>query len=196
MNCKSCKHYDNGWDGICKLHPNTPLSPSPHVAPKMICNGVEYINKNDNAKSKLKHLRYGQPNKLHPEFRGKVVKDILLTYKAYDDDHDYLIITFTDNTYLSFGIDHAEKDDVEFNRLGEAYMHDEATWKRIAGGHMYKDDKTGEYKLYDYMQVLIDIGLYNFTSEDIRQAKEKRDKESEDREYQYYLRLKEKFENK
>ena len=61
---------------------------------------------------------------------------------------------------------------------------------------MYKDDKTGEYKLYDYMQVLIDIGLYNFTSEDIRQAKEKRDKESEDREYQYYLRLKEKFENK
>ena len=61
MDCKSCKHYDNDWDGFCKLH---------------------------------------------PEFRGKVVKDILLTYKAYDDEHDYLIITFTDNTYLSFGIYH------------------------------------------------------------------------------------------
>lgn len=190
MDCKSCKHYDNGWDGFCKLHPNTALSPQ--AAHKMICNGDDYISKD----TKLEHLRYGQPNKLHPEFRGKVVKDILLTYKAYDDDHDYLIITFTDNTYLSFGIEHAEKDDVEFNCLGEAYMHDEATWKRVASGHMYKDDKTGEYKLYDYMQALIDIGLYDFTAEDIRQAKEKRDKETEDREYQYYLRLKEKFENK
>ena len=43
MDCKSCKHYDNEWDGFCKLHPNTPLSPSPQVAPKMICNGNEYI---------------------------------------------------------------------------------------------------------------------------------------------------------
>ena len=40
MDCKSCKHYDNDWDGFCKLHPNTP---SPQVAPKMICNGNEYI---------------------------------------------------------------------------------------------------------------------------------------------------------
>ena len=43
MDCKSCKHYDNDWDGFCKLYPNTPLSPSPQVAPKMICNGNEYI---------------------------------------------------------------------------------------------------------------------------------------------------------
>ena len=192
MDCKSCKHYDNSWDGFCKLYPNTPLSPSPQVAAKMICNGNEYIGKD----TKLKKLRYGQPNKLHPEFRGKVVKDILLTYKAYDDDHDYLIITFTDNTYLAFGIKHTDKDDLAFNCISESHMPDEENWKRIASSHMYKDDKTGEYKLYDYMQTLIDIGLYDFTADDIRAAKEKHDKEAEYREYQYYLRLKEKFENK
>lgn len=135
-------------------------------------------------------------NKLLPNMSGKVIKDMVITYKAGDDDYNRVIITFDDNTYIALGIHHAEKNDVEFNYIANDFMLPDDTWKRVACEHIYKDDKTGEYKLYDYMQALIDIGLYDFTAEDIRQAKEIRDKESEEREYQYYLKLKEKFENK
>lgn len=142
------------------------------------------------------YLGFNNRNKLNPEMYGKVIKDIILTYKAYDDDRNYLIIIFTDNTYLAFGIEHGEKDDIEYNWIDEAYMQNQKDWVKLAGEHMYQDHKTGEYKLYDYMQVLVDAGFYNLTVDDIQKVKEKREKEREDREYQYYLHLKEKYENK
>ena len=61
---------------------------------------------------------------------------------------------------------------------------------------MYENPNTGESKLYDHIQVLVDIGLYDITPEIVQEAKNKRIKDLEDQEHQYYLRLKEKYENK
>lgn len=149
----------------------------------------------DTNKIKQIHLGINSRNTLFKGFRGKVIKDIVLTY-SYNDCDNLLVITFDDDTYISVGINHAEKDGIEYNYIGDAFILPQEHFISDAIGHIYKDTNTGEIKLYDYKQALIDIGLYDLSVEDILKIKEQHDKENEEREYKQYLRLKEKFENR
>ena len=124
---------------------------------------------------------------------GKVV-DKCAMYNDGREDDQILIITFTDGTFMCIGIGYDE--DTRSYRMEDnwlTYYND--VDDLIVKYHAKRDINSG-VKLDSYGELLREFGLITITDEQVTEIVERLDKERREKEYQLYLKLKEKFENK
>ena len=129
------------------------------------------------------------------DINGKTVKMVGFsspTTSGYGENQ--LTIVFTDNTFVSFEIDYDEDEHyVYINNNGYSSIEP----KNINDGiqdHWF--DSNGNLRFSDWVQKLVDLGIWNVSEDEVKALKEKKDKQQELRDYQRYLELKERFENK
>lgn len=138
---------------------------------------------------------FPQINSSYDALKGKVVDKVAFMNRG-DCDTQMFIILFTDKTYVCIGLDREEDSD-DF-KLAHNYM----SWlspTNVDGGnfdcHSWVD-ADGNIHFEKWIDVLRDFGIWEFTDEDAVEVMEKHKRQEEEREYQQYLRLKEKFEGK
>ena len=129
--------------------------------------------------------------------KGKVVEKVAFTDKnSYDTQ--FFIITFTDKTFISVGVGYNDVSDLHRDepQLQNNYI---LPPQCINNGnydvHSYVDSKGNVY-FEEWINILRDIGLWEFNEVDALEIIERDKQKEEEREYQNYLRLKEKFEGK
>ena len=129
---------------------------------------------------------------VHSDLAGKTVNEVAYSCNHSNYDENQVIITFTDNSYLAFGIErYLDGEDFilannHFPPL-ECYANYPPHWI----------DKEGNIRFANYIQQQIDLGVVApMTKERLEQLiKEHCDKQRE-RDYQQYLRLRKIFEKK
>lgn len=125
--------------------------------------------------------------------KGKVVDKVAFTNRG-EYDEQFFIITFTDHTYISIGLAYDESDDEL--KLANNWIIDPSCY---SGGnfdcHSYIDSK-GKLHFDKWIDILRDLNIWYINEEEALQIIQADKKKQEEREYQQYLRLKEKFENK
>lgn len=128
------------------------------------------------------------------DLKGKVVDKVAFTNQDSYDGHMF-IITFTDHTFVCVGTGYKDLDN------GDDEPQLENNWimdpKCVNLGnydcHCYvKDD--GTLKFDRWIEILRDLGIWELSEEETLEIIERDRKKQEEREYQNYLRLKEKFE--
>ena len=130
-------------------------------------------------------------------FTGKVIEKIALLNEG-EYDEQMLIITFTDKTFICIGMEY--KDDVKCDEMYLEdhflnYMHSDSIKDLVARYHTWVNKETNELEWDALGSLLLEFGFIKLTSEEAKQIKEHHEKVEKDREYQQYLRLKEKFES-
>lgn len=125
------------------------------------------------------------------ELAGKVVSDI--AYHTSDSylDTNQVIVTFTDDTFIAFGIEREDGDPVLTNNHFPPL-------ESYGFYPPYRTDyESGEVKFEHYIQQQIDLGVVKPMSEErLKQLIEAEQDKRKQRDYQQYLRLKEMFEKK
>lgn len=149
-------------------------------------------------KVESKHKEYKQiivsSLKDYEELKGKIVDKVAFSNLG-DYNEQMFIITFTDKTYVAVGTDYNDWEQYSREpKLKDYYVHNP---KQINNGdfrnHIWVDSEGGLH--FDrWIQILIDLGLWNFTMEDAQKIIEEHNADKEKKEYEEYLRLKEKFE--
>ena len=132
--------------------------------------------------------------KNYDALKGKVVDKVAFTDRnSYDTQ--MFIITFTDKTYICIGVGY---NDSEF-RKDEPQLENYYVLppQNVNNGdysaHSHVDEK-GNVTFEEWINILRDLGIWQFTDVDALEIIEKKQKEEEEREYKNYLRLKKKFE--
>lgn len=129
----------------------------------------------------------------YSDLKGKVVDKVAFTNRGSHDEHMF-IITFTDHTFVCVGAGYKDLDN------GNDEPHLENNWiidpQCINSGnydcHCYvKDD--GTLKFDRWIEILRDLGIWELSDKETLEIIERDKKKEEEREYQEYLRLKEKF---
>ena len=133
-------------------------------------------------------------NKDYEALKGKVV-DKVAFYNRGDYGQQMFIITFTDKTFVAVGPEYNDSEMYKDEpKIENQYIHDPMV---LNGGdyrcHCWVDDK-GALHFDEWIDILRDLGIWNFNDDDAKAIMDKKKQEEEDREYQNYLRLKEKFE--
>lgn len=128
--------------------------------------------------------------------KGKVVEKVGFTDRnSYDTQ--MFIITFTDKTFICVGVGYNDSDFHKDEPQLENYYV--LPPQNINNGdfsvHTYGDIEGG-IKFEAWIDILREVGIWQFTDEDALSIIERQEKEEEEREYQNYLRLKKKFEGK
>lgn len=122
------------------------------------------------------------------DLSGKTVKEIAFHLGRYHLDENQVILTFTDNTFIAFGIERDEDDIMLVNNHFpplESYG--------IYPPH--KIDANGNVCFEDYIQQQINLGVIKPMSEErLKQLVEDYNNKQRERDRQQYLRLKEMFE--
>ena len=124
--------------------------------------------------------------------KNKVVDKVAFTNTGNYDTH-MCIITFTDKTFIALGVGRDYEDDP---KLGNKSIIPPQNWN--SGNFcLYTHVDSNNKITYDpYIRILRDFDIWQFTDEEEFAIIEKHKKDKEDYEYNEYLRLKEKFENK
>ena len=128
------------------------------------------------------------PEGISDKLKGKTIEktSFYVNRGTYDENH--LVIKFTDGTYIGVVIEH--DDD------GDYYLYG-----RIPDISWYNADALGyisgeEFHYEQYFKQLIDIGVAEPIDENILKEEILKKKMNDElREYEYYERLKKKFEN-
>lgn len=106
-------------------------------------------------------------------------------------DEQMLLILFTDKTFVCCTYDY-KNDDSDELMLQDNWIY-EYPKETLAEYHScVLDDGSIQFDLW--VQMLIDFGFYELTDNEVKTIQERRRKWVEEREYNEYLRLKEKYE--
>lgn len=122
------------------------------------------------------------------DLSGKTVKGIAFHVNRFYSDENQVIITFTDNTFIAFGI---EKDEDDFMLVNNHFppLESYGTYPP------HKVDANGNVCFEDYIQQQINLGVVlPMSKERLKQLVDDYNKEQRERDRQQYLRLKEMFE--
>ena len=131
--------------------------------------------------------------------KGKIVENVGFTNKGSHDLHMF-IITFTDKTYIAIGTGYKDLDARDDEpTLENNYIFHPKSWNN-GNFDLYRYvDTSGNKKCVRYnryIELLRDFGIWQFTDAEEQDIIENDKKKKDEYEYQQYLRLKEKFENK
>lgn len=131
----------------------------------------------------------------HEALKGKIVDKVGFVNRGYADENIFAI-TFTDKTFIaiSVGVSEWEESYKDEPALENFYTINPENYYSL-DKYVYLDSNN-KPKIYDncFVKVLVDLGIWNITPEELQAWKEKHERDEEDREYKNYLRLKEKFE--
>lgn len=131
--------------------------------------------------------------------KGKVVENVGFTNIGSHDLHMF-IITFTDKTFVAIGTGYKDLDAGDDEPcLNNEYIIHPKSWNSGNFRLHMRVDTSGPQKQvrYDrYIELLRDFGIWQFTDAEEQDIIENDKKKKDEYEYQQYLRLKEKFENK
>ena len=134
--------------------------------------------------------------KNYSDLKGKVVDKVAFTDRGYADENLF-IITFTDKTFVAVGTHYKDIDAHDTEPQLENYWVMPPT--HINGGnydcHCYVHSD-GRVTFDRWIEILRDLGIWEISEKDVLDVIERDKKKQDEREYQQYLRLKEKFENK
>lgn len=128
--------------------------------------------------------------------KGKVVDKVVFNDNG-SYDTQFCIIMFTDKTYIAIGTGYKdlESGNDEPN-LENYYVNSPGC---VDSGcfdcHSWVDTE-GNLHFYEWIQILKDLGLWIIDEKEAKKIIDRKNAEYEEREYQNYLRLKEKFEKK
>ena len=124
--------------------------------------------------------------------KGKVIDKVAFSNIGEYNTHMCIII-FTDKTFIALGIGYNDEDEPQLNN--KLIIHPQ-NWNNGNFNlfmHITNDNKI----IYSpYIRILRDLNIWQFTDEEELAIIEKNKKDRTDYEYQQYLRLKAKFENK
>ena len=126
------------------------------------------------------------PEGISDKLKGKTIEKTSFYVDMDDSDENHLVITFTDGTYIGVVIEH---DDDYF-----LYGHtpDPSWYDADALGYVSGE----EFHYHKYFKQLIDIGVFEPIDKNILKEKILKKKMNDElREYEYYEKLKKKFEN-
>lgn len=126
--------------------------------------------------------------------KGKVVEKVGFTDRdSYDTQ--MLIITFTDKTFICVGVRYNLSDFHMNEPQLENYdvLPPQNVNNGDFNGHTYVDID-GNIRFETWIDILREVGIWQFTDEDALSIMKRQKKEEEEREYRNYLRLKKKFE--
>ena len=126
--------------------------------------------------------------------KGKVIDKVAFNNRGSYDEQS-LTIVFTDKTFISVGLGYVDSERNDDMELQNNWISDPICYN-IGGDfscHISADDK-GKLHFDRWIQILIDLGLWEMTMEEVQSIIEQKTKEKEEHEYQEYLRLKKKFE--
>lgn len=132
--------------------------------------------------------------KNYDQLQGKVVDSVAFTDRGYADENMF-IITFTDKTFICIGTHYKDAESgCNEPQLENNYVMDPAC---VNSGnyenHCYiKPD--GTIKFDKWIEILRDLHIWELTEDEVKEIIEKDKQKKEEREYQQYLKLKEKFE--
>ena len=130
----------------------------------------------------------------YDQLKGKVVDKVAFSDRGYSDENIF-IITFTDKTFIAVGVHYKDIDaGNDEPQIENFYVMDP---KCVNGGdyhcHTYFHDD-GTITFDEWITILKDFGIWELHEDEVVKIIEENKKREEDREYQQYLRLKEKFE--
>ena len=136
-------------------------------------------------------------NRTGNKWAGKVVDKVGFVGRG-DTDDQTLIILFTDKTFICVGCEY-EQDENGRERLNlkDKWIHDQSVYhgNQLEIYHTWVN-KEGEISFDLWVQMLIDMGFWKLSPEEAQKIREEHFKKEEDREWQNYLRLKEKFKDR
>lgn len=134
-----------------------------------------------------KQIKFGfRINYDFSELKGKEIKDVAFC----NDGEQHFTILFTDNTYISIGLEYNE-DEREWN-LCDNYIDEPSC---INGGRLDSwIDNNGNLHFHKWVRELIRLGIWDVTEDEVKAIIDKRKAEDEKREYETYLKLKAKYE--
>ena len=128
------------------------------------------------------------PEGVSDKLKGKTIEktSFCVNRGAYDENH--LVITFTDGTYIGVVIEHDDDDDYYlYGRIPDISWYNADALGYISGE---------EFQYEKYFKQLIDIGVIEPIDENILKEEILKKKMNDElREYEYYEKLKKKFEN-
>ena len=129
------------------------------------------------------------PEGISDKLKGKTIAKTSFYVDTDDSDENHLVITFTDGTYIAVVI---EYDAVDGGYFLYEHIPDSSWYDADALGYV-----SGEkFHYHKYFKQLIDIGVFEPIDKNILKEKIlKKKKNDELREYEYYEKLKKKFEN-
>ena len=134
----------------------------------------------------MKQIRI--PEGISDKLKGKTIEktSFYVNRGTYDENH--LVIKFTDGTYIGVVIEH--DDDGDYYLYG--HIPDISWYNADALGYISGE----EFQYEKYFKQLIDIGVAEPIDENILKEEILKKKMNDElREYEYYERLKKKFEN-
>ena len=128
--------------------------------------------------------------------KDKVVDKIGFINRGWSDENIFAI-TFTDKTFIAIGagVSEWEESYKDEPALENFYTINPENYHSLDKYVYLNNDNKPEIRKQSFVNVLVDLGIWNVTAEELQAWKEKHEKDEEDREYKNYLRLKEKFEN-
>lgn len=138
-------------------------------------------------------------NRSGDKLQGKVVDKIGFCNSDDDQDKQMFIIIFTDKTFIAIGIndDSGDEEGYDNYKLTNKWIYNGELYKRsVSRFSSYIDASTGKLVFDTWVDMLIKLGLWNFTEEECHKIREEHTKAQEEREYAQYLVLKKKFEGK
>lgn len=124
--------------------------------------------------------------------KGKVVDKVAF---CNDDNYDcsYCLVLFTDKTYIAIGMEYNYDEDLI---LSNYYVSDPQCINSGNYDCHSHVDSNGNLHFYRWIQILKDFGIWEIDEQEAKEIIERQRKRDEDREYELYLKLKKKYENK
>lgn len=137
---------------------------------------------------------YAHSLKDYNELSGKVVDKVAFTDRGCHDENMFIIL-FTDKTYIAIGVCYKDLDAGDDEpQIEDFYVLDP---KCVNGGdyhcHTYFHED-GTITFDKWITILKDFKIWELPEDEAIKIIEDNKKREEDREYQQYLRLKQKFE--
>ena len=128
------------------------------------------------------------PEGLSDKLKGKTIEKTSFYNNTGDYFKNHLVITFTDGTYIGVVIEHDNNDDYYL----DGRIPDISWYNADALGYISGE----EFRYEKYFKQLIDIGVAKPIDENILKEEILKKKMNDElREYEYYEKMKKKFEN-
>lgn len=151
-----------------------------------------------NSKGEYKQISLEQLKTTHgvcnyDALKGKVIDKVAFNNRG-ERDEQALTIIFTDKTFISVGFDYIDFSTGSDEMQLQDYWVDDPSCYNFGDFGCHVVDNNGELRFDRWIQILIDLGLWELSMEEVQNIIEQKAKEKEKREYEEYLRLKTKFE--
>ena len=129
------------------------------------------------------------PEGVSDKLKGKTIEKTSFYADRGNYDENHLVITFTDGTYITVVI---EYDGVDGGYFLYEHIPDSSWYNADALGYISGE----EFRYHNNFKQLIDIGVFEPIDKNILKEEILKKKMNDElREYEYYERLKKKFEN-